>query len=222
MAGPKVFLVHLRRPRRDPKETRKDPFYEFGSFGCTRCHWHNLLNPRHADELDGARLAFVQGGPDGSRLLLLTPPVKVRQWRDRCEALWTPVDMPFKYGTAPILAKNDGDGDFDLIEKWARDTDRSTVEGGLSSRIRSRVKPLEPILARELVKVYADRREKARPSEIAKAYHEALPYPLPPKFKIDCDRKATYDKLIRALARSSSGRVPACSPRRTIRCATTD
>ena len=39
MAMPNVFFVHLRRPNRsDPDEQRDDPFYEFGSFGCTGCH----------------------------------------------------------------------------------------------------------------------------------------------------------------------------------------
>jgi hypothetical protein len=60
MAVPRVFFVHLRRP--GSNDPRTDPLYECGSFGCTRCHSRNLLNPRHARELEGSRLAFVQGG----------------------------------------------------------------------------------------------------------------------------------------------------------------
>jgi hypothetical protein len=76
MAAPKVFFVHLRRPGSD--DPRTDPLYEFGSFGCTKCHCSNLFHPRHAEDLKGSRLAFVQGGDDGSRLVFLTPPITVR------------------------------------------------------------------------------------------------------------------------------------------------
>ncbi len=70
----KIYIVHLRRPRSgDP---RWDPFYELGSFGCTGCHSRNLLNSRTSPIKDNDRLAFIQGGPHGSRLVMLTPPVK--------------------------------------------------------------------------------------------------------------------------------------------------
>ena len=96
MAQPLVFLVHLRRPvKSDPEEKRDDPFYEIGSFGCTKCHSKNLFHPRHADKLRGARLAFAQGGQLGTRLVLLTPPITVRVWSDCCEAKWIPAEMPF-------------------------------------------------------------------------------------------------------------------------------
>ena len=101
--APKVFAVHLRRPKRArvaPDERRDDPFYEFGSFGSTGCHLNNLFNPRHEKDLDGARLAFVQGGPQGTRLVFLTPPVTINVWEDRCEARWVPTKMPFKYAEA--------------------------------------------------------------------------------------------------------------------------
>jgi hypothetical protein len=65
MTEPKVYIVHLRRPksaRVEPNERRDDPFWEFGSFGCTRCHSDNLMHPKHAKELDEARLAFVKAG----------------------------------------------------------------------------------------------------------------------------------------------------------------
>jgi hypothetical protein len=59
-----VVLVLLRRPNRsNPREMRSDPFWEFGSFGCTGCHTTNLMNIRRADELAGVRFGFAQGGP---------------------------------------------------------------------------------------------------------------------------------------------------------------
>ena len=99
MAMPNVFFVHLRRPNRsDPDEQRDDPFYEFGSFGCTGCHGTNLLHPRRAEKLNSVRLAFVQGGDLGSRLVLVTPAItEVKKWKNHCEAKWTPALMPFKY-----------------------------------------------------------------------------------------------------------------------------
>ncbi len=54
----RVFVVMLRQPRRaDSNEMRTDPFWEFGSFGLTGCHQRNLLHPKRAGELSGARLA---------------------------------------------------------------------------------------------------------------------------------------------------------------------
>src|SRR5688500_11872968 len=117
MGAPKVFIVHLRRPnRRDPRESRADPYFECGSFGCTGCHSKNLMNLRHADAIEGARLAFAQGGDKGFRLVLLTPPITIRQWKDRCEARWSPAEMPFKSQHAPVLVRNNGDSDFPALK----------------------------------------------------------------------------------------------------------
>ena len=52
MAKPDIFFVHLRRPK-NSGDQRADPFYEFGSFGCTGCHSWNLLHPRNAHEAGG-------------------------------------------------------------------------------------------------------------------------------------------------------------------------
>lgn len=141
MNEPKIFFVHLRRPGKG--DQRNDPFYEFGSFGCTECHSTNLLHPRHAKELNDVRLAFIQGGPDGSRLVFLTPPIReVQVWKNRtsrkrfCEVRWTPAEMPFKYNEAPVLVCNDGGSDFPLIQRLARRTDCPTDESGLSSLFR--------------------------------------------------------------------------------------
>src|SRR5688500_10149371 len=108
-ADQNVYVIHLRRPnsaRKDPNERRTDPFWEFGSFGCTGCHSNNLFNPRHAAELEGARLAFAQGGRQGFRLVFLTPPITIKNWEDRCEARWVPAEMPFRYEHAPVLVAN--------------------------------------------------------------------------------------------------------------------
>lgn len=208
MAAAKVFFVHLRRPqnaRANPYERRDDPFYEFGSFGCTGCHSRNLLHPRHAEELEGARLAFVQGGRQGFRLVYLTPPVTVTDWDHRCEARWAPAEMPFKYGKAPILASNDGSSDFPLVKQLAHLTGRSTLEGGLSSRLRTRATPLPEKMAAEVVAVYVRLRATALPEAIAKTYDEALPFPPPHP---DRNRKTTYNRLLRSL-----GGVPGCHER---------
>lgn len=61
MPAPKVVLVHLHRPNKsDPNEQRADPFWEFGSFGCTRCHTRNLVNPKRIHELDEQGLAWLR------------------------------------------------------------------------------------------------------------------------------------------------------------------
>lgn len=206
MAAPKVFFVHLRRPGLD--DPRTDPFYEFGSFGCTKCHSKNLLHPRHAEELKGARLAFIQGGDRGSRLVFLTPPIKVTVWTNSktgerfCEVRRTPAEMPFKYAAAPVLAANDGSSDFPLIEQFARETNCPTVESGLSSRFRSQTHPLPVEMAKQVISVYErQRREKSR-SAIASAYYEALPYITQ---QVDRNRESTYRRLARELHAGTDG-----------------
>ncbi len=210
MTVPKVFFVHLRRPGRgskNRKEQRDDPYWEFGSFGCTKCHSRNLLHPRRSEELKGARLAFIQGGPSGSRLVFLTPPithVKVRKDKDMayCEVRWTPAEMPFKYTEAPLLAYNAGRGNFRLVEKFARATRCPTVESRLSSRCRSRALPLTADLANEVIAVYERHRAAARQSAFASTYDQALPYAPP---IIDRNREATYRRYISGLARGTDG-----------------
>jgi hypothetical protein len=201
MAAPKVYLVHLRRPGRD--DPRTDPLYEFGSFGCTKCHSSNLFHPRHAEDLKGSRLAFVQGGDDGSRLVFLTPPISVKVWADNCEACWTPEEMPFKYSEAPVLVANDGTSDFPLVEQFARATKCPSLESGLSSRLRSRSCPLPPELAKEVVSVYDRHRKDKGTLALASNYSEALPFIT----KIDRNRQATYRRLLRQL-RAESDREP--------------
>src|SRR5262245_17851537 len=94
----RVILVMLRRPRlNDPKESRADPFWEFGSFGCTRCHHANLMNPKKLGELNGVRLGFAQNGPLGVKLVYLTPPIRTLHHGAFGEAKWRPTEMPLSY-----------------------------------------------------------------------------------------------------------------------------
>ena len=85
MPRDRVIIVHLRRPNVDLSEKRSDPFWEYGSFGITKCHNKNLMNPKNADKLKGIRFAFAQGGRQGTRLGYLTPPVKIIENRDRID-----------------------------------------------------------------------------------------------------------------------------------------
>lgn len=202
----KVFLVHLRRPNlSNPKERRDDPFYEFGSFGCTKCHYRNLFHPKNASKLEGARLAFVQGGKLGSRLVFLTPPISVTLWKENCEARWMPRKMPFKYAHAPLLVRNgDKHSDFPLVRKFASSTrwGKAKVELGLSSKIRSLAKPLPTKLADELIKNYERLRKKAPRSHLAKTYDESLPW-LPPV--VDRDREKSYRRILAKLSHDNDG-----------------
>jgi len=104
----RVVLVHLRQPdRSNPKEKRSDPFWEFGSFGCTGCHSHNLMHLARSEALDGARLGFAQGGDGGFKLVVLTPPVTVFRHKNHCEVRWErSQEMPFRYCRAPLLIDN--------------------------------------------------------------------------------------------------------------------
>jgi len=122
----KVIIVHLRRPRSKSTksdETRSDPFWEFGSFGITGCHSRNLMHSKNADKLNGVRFAFAQGGKQGTRLIYMTPPVRIVKHRHCIEATWSPAEMPFRYDHAPILASNKGRSDFSELESalnWCR------------------------------------------------------------------------------------------------------
>lgn len=193
MDQPRVYIVHLRRPRtNNPKEMRSDPFWEFGSFGCTGCHRKNLLHPKNVAKLEGARLAFAQGGKDGFRLVYLTPIVQVRKHTERIELNWSPVEMPFKYSTAPILVSNDGTTVVPLLKDMLQRVARTTLEGAFSSCFRSRTLPLHGSIADQLVEAYVEARGKAHKKHLASSYSEALPYAPP---KIDMDRRSTYDSL---------------------------
>lgn len=218
MAAPKLFFVHLRRPvsaSKNENERRDDPFYEFGSFGCTGCHKSNLLHQHNAEKLVGARLAFVQGGSCGSRLVLLTPPITVMECQDRCVAIWVPIKKPFKYSHAPILASNDGRSDFLKIKKFALKARGTTIEGKLTSRLRTRAKELPLDLANHVIEIYERMRAAAKPSAFASKYYETLPY-LPPC--PDENRRATYLNKLKELSGDGDRAKPSTLSNRKRRC----
>lgn len=194
---PQVIIVMLRQPRKnDSNERRSDPFYEFGSFGCTGCHKKNLLHPRNGERIAGHRLAFAQGGADGFRLVYLTPPISVQTWPDRCEVHWQPVEMPFCYQCAPILASNEVESDFPALAKIFANTLRSTPVAGFASCFRSRTSPLNATVSDEIIRVYTQRRTGAKSNDIATSYEQALPYDPP---IVDRQRKWTYEAKIQEL-----------------------
>lgn len=210
MLPPSVFLVHLRRPYRskDSLDPRTDPLYEFGSFGCTGCHGRNLLHPKNQAKVEDSRLAFAQGGDDGFRLVFLTSSVRVLKWGKVHEARWDSNKMPFKYDAAPLLVSNLLESDFPLLFRFVSDTQRSTVEGGFSSRFRSSVTCLTDAIAEELVENYERMRADCATSDIAKEYWQALPYTN--GVQSLADRRTIYRGF-------TAGHSTSCLKKRTIR-----
>jgi len=187
----RVIIVMLRRPKRvDPREARSDPYWEFGSFGSTRCHTRNLMNPRRAEELNGARLAFAQGGPEGIRLVHVTSPIRthVRHKGTYAEARWDPPQMPLRYERAPLLIGATGQTDCPLLIDEIRTVRRTGWVGKFASAFRSRRRPLAGVIGAQLLKVYEATR---RPSSVANSYIDALPYP-PPHIENPRERKRRY------------------------------
>ena len=191
----RVIVVHLRRPvRGNPQEMRSDPFWEFGSFGITGCHRKNLMNPKNASKLDGVRLAFAQGGDRGTRLVHLTPPVKVVRNQSGIEAQWSPAKMPFRYDSAPLLAPAPGDSaksEFPMLAAALSVVKRNSRPGQFASKYRSSATILESDLAKELIDIYDNRRSRALRSQLARSYVDALPWPPP---LTDSEREQTYAK----------------------------
>jgi hypothetical protein len=197
--NPKFIMVVLRRPNLSkPGEMRSDPFWEFGSFGCTGCHKRNLMNPRNMDVLDGAKLAFAQGGEDGFKLVLLTPPIDTRLHSGCVEAKWSPANMPFKYLQAPMLIKNNGESDFPLLRNFIAPANCPTWEGKFTSKFRARKMPLDPDIAEEIIRVYQQIAASGNPDLFASTYIDALPYPPP---LVDNSRLQTYNRLLGLLSK---------------------
>lgn len=191
---PKVIVVILRRPNlSNPEEMRSDPFWEFGSFGCKRCHARNLMNPRKIDSLNGVRLAFAQGGPDGFKLVLLTEAIRIISHNDFAEAKWSPKSRPLKYNRAPLLIRNDGMSDFPLLRQFIESANRDSREARFSSKFRSRRTPLDTSIAAEIVRVFDQQVASGDPNLFISTYIDALPYPPP---KIDHNRLQTYSRLL--------------------------
>lgn len=199
MSTDRVIIVHLRRPKSDASEKRSDPFWEFASFGITGCHGKNLMNPNRQDRLSGVRLAFAQGGKEGTRLVYLTPPVEIVHHGGRLEAKWSPPEKPFRYRDAPVLASNKASSDFPRLEASFRAANRKENEGKFSSCYRNRTSALEETLAKEIIAVYNRRRKQANNSAFARCYADALPWNPP---NVDGDRLETYTEEL-AKARDS-------------------
>lgn len=211
-----VVIVHLRRP--GSEDPRDDPFWEFGSFGLTGCHAKNLLSPRNALGLTGKRLAFAQGGRKGTRLLLLTPPVSVLSHGPIFEVKWdkSQAGMPFRYDESPVLVQYASESEY--RSDFPRTAHRSAngirpPEGQFASSFRSRVLPVEPVCAREIIRVYERLRKKAPEGHFAREYYEALPWP------ISCprqNRRAYYDELLmeaQDIPKCRKAKSPADKPR---------
>jgi len=193
-----VIVVLLRQPRMQvPTEMRSDPFWEFGSFGLTGCHQRNLLHPKNVDKLAGARLAFVQGGAQGFRLVYLTEPVVAHPFSDRTEVLWKPGRMPFRYTDAPVVVDGDGGSDMPAVAEFISSVNRNGWMGKFASKFRTRCEPLSERMAKQLVAAYERRLRRGR-SVLAQAYEEALPVAPP---LVDNRRRRTYRDLL-AKARS--------------------
>jgi len=203
--SPPVILVHLRQPNRsNPREARTDPLYEYGSFGTTGCHSANLLRD---GRVDGARLGFVQPGPNAMRLVHLTPPVRVIDHGRRREARWSPARKPLRYDEGVLLIDNDGRTDVRRLRLMLDDVRRDTWVAQFSSRFRSRARPLPPMVADEVVAAWERRVTDGGPRARARHYWDALPFPPPSP---DRNREATRARLL-AEARDSG-------PRRKRRC----
>lgn len=187
-----IIVVMLRQPRRnDVGEKRSDPFWEYGSFGCTGCHRKNLMNPKRLHELDGKRLAFVQGGQGGFKLVFLSPPVSSKRHLNGSELTWSPSEMPLKYDLAPVIVDNAGNADAPAVLVELQGVHRKSQVARFASKFRSRRTPIAVEFARQLEATY--RRCRKRQAAIAKHYEEALPYPPP---LIDRTRRATYRGLL--------------------------
>ncbi len=187
-----IVLVMLRVPNKgNPNEKRSDPFWEFGSFGCTGCHRTNILNPKRLTEMEGKRLAFAQGGSGGVRLVYLTPPVTGRHYPKGAELKWRPHQMPLRYEAAPTIIDNAGHSDMSAVFEELTDVNRGTLVAKFASKFRSRRQPLTVGFARQIEKVYVNFRK--RKAAIADRYEEALPFDPP---AIDRKRARTYRAIL--------------------------
>jgi hypothetical protein len=197
MNAPKVIVVLLRQPSTAAMERRDDPFWEFGSFGCTGCHTRNLMNPKRAHELNGALLAFVQGGPLGFRLVHVTSEIWTEPVGQGCEARWLAGQMPLTYASAPLVIDNNCNSDVPLLAMESSGILRSTPVSRFASAFRSRRSPVAGEIGTAIVACYRGRRTSAR---VAKTYTDAMPHPPP---TIELNREQRY-RAIRKMRCSSA------------------
>ena len=190
-----MIVVMLRRPRKN--DPRKDPYFEYGSFGLTGCHRTNLLAD---DAAAGHRLAFAQGGPSGFRLVMLTPEVDVRSFSDCHEAFWSPAEMPLRYERAPMLIGRAGATDVPLLLVLLTDVRRPTWEARFASAFRTRKKPVLARVAASIVNVW----NRAVQDDRARAAHYWQALPWRPEV-IDDDRLGSHRILRENAAGSLEG-----------------
>jgi hypothetical protein len=206
MGDTRVILVMLRQPRLDdPNEMRTDPLWEFGSFGCTRCHRKNLMNPARLIDLQRARFGFAQNGSHGIKLVHLSPPIRTLHHGSFGEAKWSPAEMPLTYASAPTLVNNLGTSDIPLLLEMLIGVRRGSPVAQFASKFRSRRDPLPPSVAEQVIAVYERWRSDGTGS-VARTYVDALPW-VPPR--VDRNRKATYQQLLQNSA--MGGGLPTCS-----------
>lgn len=189
MKAPRVIVVLLRQPSATASERRDDPFWEIGSFGCTGCHSRNLMNPKRAHELIGARLAFVQGGPLGFRLVHVTPEIWIEPLGRGVEARWSPAAMPLNYRSAPLVVNNQGNSEIPLLALQCRGILRSTPVARFASAFRSRRTPVAGEAGAAIIACYRSHRT---PGRIAKTYSDAMPYP---PSVVELDRAERYQSI---------------------------
>ena len=157
------YFVFLRKPK-NFRDQRDDPFWEFGSFGCTGCHHNNLLHPNRAKFGKRDRLVFLQGGTLGVKIIGITPPITQHIVKSRnrrlgkiIELRWKNSYKPIPYVAAPKLIDNKKHTDFPII--W-KDIERKKVKrptncGAVASVFRSRADAAPAGWVRELRKVFS-------------------------------------------------------------------
>lgn len=152
-----LYAVYLRQPAGIDDE-RREPFWEFGSFGRTGCHRRNLLS-RNSPLEAGDQLAFLQGGNAEVRIVAVTPPLHATTRRESSGALqevnWDASYRPLPYESAPLLIDNQGRTEFPSIVRMIVDAARSTWCSKLGSCFRSRTSALDEPLAREILAWFA-------------------------------------------------------------------
>jgi hypothetical protein len=199
-----LFIVFLRRPGKH--DGRSDPYWEFGSFGCTSCHHDNLLNPGKEHVRTGDRLAFVQGGDRGCKMLLITPPVeRLHHAMPRVELRWDKTSQPFRYLSerAPVLAKP-GAKNVTLAEfgKLVNGANRPTAQAKMASRLRTRSQPLDSKAAKELIVLFERARAGATASDFIQSYSDALPWRIDSPRSLK-ERRRDYRDLLSQLGATS-------------------
>jgi hypothetical protein len=144
------------------------------------------------------RLAFVQGGVGGFRLVYVTTPIAVRSLGNICETVWSPAEMPLTYATAPVVVDNHGRSDVPLLAEMARGVRRSTAVGKFASAFRSRRLPVAGEIGKQVLFIYVQFRRNG--AEIATGYEEAMPYPPP---RIERNRASRF-KWVRSRRRAAA------------------